>query len=101
MTAHREWCGERCQGELLGEHRAEPMVWATPYGRLIGTVVDAPRGMFLEVWASVRLGDDMPEELEVLLLLSGVHASIMATTGSGEQVLPLPRHPALTAHPSG
>lgn len=56
------WCakGHRCtaqHGYPSGEHRSEPLVWATEYGKLLATLAQhgaAPVG-YLEVRAAVEL----------------------------------------------
>jgi hypothetical protein len=56
-----EWCStDRCtlrMGYVRGEHRSEPLVWRTPYGTLITTLVETASGHgSIEIRADVRLG---------------------------------------------
>jgi hypothetical protein len=56
-----EWCSvDRCTlrlGYAHGEHRSEPLVWRTPYGTLITTMVETAAGNgSIEIRADVRLG---------------------------------------------
>lgn len=58
------WCARDHQctaqhGYPSGEHRSDPQVWNTPYGRLIATRVERLDGAGrLEIRASVRLPHD-------------------------------------------
>lgn len=58
------WCARDHQctaqhGYPNGEHRSEPQVWDTPYGRLIATRAQRPgTAGRLEIRASVRLPQD-------------------------------------------
>jgi len=78
VTGHTEWCTQdyRCG---LGEHRSDPLVWRTGYGRLIATRVERG-GDRLELLLSVRLPDQLGG-LVARWLTIGVDLAVRAILG--------------------
>ena len=95
-----EWCSvERCtlrMGYAGGEHRSEPLVWRTPYGTLITTLVETAAGNgSIEIRADVRLGAQATVArmqaqhlaVGVDLTIRAVLADIAAATGEQSPAL--------------
>jgi hypothetical protein len=79
-----EWCStDRCAlrlGYARGEHRSEPLVWRTPYGTLITTLVQTATGSgSIEIRADVRLaGQSGVARTQAQHLAVGVDLTIRA-----------------------